>query len=72
MYHNLIIAIKKSNIRIINLADNIGVTEKTLRNKLNGITEFTWPEVLRIRSIVAPETSLEELFDKNTNANICS
>ena len=63
MYHNLMNEISKSNIKISKLAIRIGVTEKTLRNKLSGTTEFTWPEVLQVRSIVAPEASLEELFE---------
>ena len=65
MYQYLINEIKKSNIKISKLAIRIGMTEKTLRNKLNGKTEFSWPEVLQIRNIVAPEVTLEELFQKN-------
>ncbi len=64
MYQNLKNEIIKSNIKISKLSIRIGVTEKTLRNKLNGITEFTWPEVLRIRDMIAPQASLEELFTK--------
>ncbi len=65
MYQYLINEMMKSNIKISKLAIRIGVTEKTLRNKLNGKTEFSWPEVLQIRNIVAPEVTLEELFQKN-------
>ena len=65
MYQYLINEIMKSNIKISKLAIRIGMTEKTLRNKLNGKTEFSWPEVLQIRNIVAPEVTLEELFQKN-------
>ncbi len=64
MYQNLKNKIIKSNIKISKLSIRIGVTEKTLRNKLNGITEFTWPEVLRIRDMIAPQASFEELFTK--------
>lgn len=52
----------KSNIPMYKLAQQIGVTEKTLRNKLNGKTDFTWQEALKIRRIVNPKMELEELF----------
>ena len=52
----------KSNITIAKLAGMIGISEKSLRNKISGVTEFTWNEVLKIREIVSPSMSLEELF----------
>ena len=52
----------KSNIPVYKLAQEIGVAEKTLRNKLNGETDFTWKEALKVRKIVNPEMELEELF----------
>ena len=52
----------KSNIPVYKLAQEIGVAEKTLRNKLNGETDFTWQEALKVRRIVNPEMELEELF----------
>jgi DNA-binding XRE family transcriptional regulator len=72
MYSNLQGEITKANIKIAKLAIRIGVTEKTLRNKLNGKTEFSWPEVLQIRNIVAPQATLEELFCNNEETNKCS
>jgi DNA-binding XRE family transcriptional regulator len=64
MYRNLKGEIIKANLTIAKLAIKIGVTEKTLRNKINGETEFSWSEVLKIRKIVAPHLTLEELFEK--------
>lgn len=52
-------------ISIHQLSEKVGVTEKTLRNKINGITDFTWPEVLKIRNLVASHLHLEELFLKD-------
>lgn len=56
----------KINMTIIDLASRIGVTEKTLRNKINGDTEFTWSEVCKIHRIVNPSMTKEELFKKDT------
>ena len=52
----------RSGISILSLSKEIGVSEKTLRNKLNGNTDFTWPEAKAIRKIVSPNMSMEELF----------
>lgn len=52
----------KAKIPISSLSKKIGVSEKTLRNKLNGATDFTWPEAIAIRKIVSPNMSMEELF----------
>ncbi len=62
MYRVLKGEMVKANISIRELAFKIGVTERSLRNKINGITAFTWNEVLKIREIVSPSMSLEELF----------
>lgn len=53
----------KKNISILELSKKIGVSEKTLRNKLNGSTEFRWSEIKKIRDIVAPEMKIEDLFE---------
>ena len=52
----------KANITITSLAKKIGVTEKTMRNKINGDTDFTWTEALKVRSIVNPSLEMEKLF----------
>lgn len=52
----------KADLSVSQLASEISISEKSLRNKLNGVTEFTWREVLQIRKIVSPNMQLEELF----------
>ncbi|HCT91668.1 MAG TPA: transcriptional regulator [Lachnospiraceae bacterium] len=52
----------KAHISVPMLAKQIGVSEKTIRNKLNGETDFTWPEAVTIRRIVNPNLSIEEMF----------
>lgn len=52
----------KKNKTITQLASEIGVTEKTLRNKINGDTDFTLPEAQAIRRILKSELTLDELF----------
>jgi len=62
MHRNLMGEMVKRNISNKDLAMKIGITERSLRNKILEITSFTWIEVLKAREIVSPEMSLEELF----------
>lgn len=64
LYRNLKGEMVKKDLTITKLAGLIGVTEKTLRNKINGDTEFTWSEVCSIHKIVNPKMPKEELFYK--------
>lgn len=55
----------KADLSVAVLASKIGVADKTLRNKLNGKSDFTWPEVQAIKKIVNPNIGIEELFQKD-------
>lgn len=65
VYKNLRVEMLKANLSVAKLAKMIGVAEKTLRNKLNGETDFTWTEAKAIRNIVNKNMSIEELFEKS-------
>ena len=67
MYRELLGEIVKRGLSKKELAKEIGITEKTLFNKLNGKSDFTWSEIKKIRNIVAPNISLEELFKTTDN-----
>lgn len=62
MYRVLKGEMVKAGMSVSSLALKIGVTDKTLRNKLNEETDFTWPEAQAIRRIVNPKMKIEELF----------
>lgn len=62
MYRVLRGEMVKAGISVAKLAEKIGISEKSLRNKLNGTTDFTWPEAKTIRKIVNPNADMEELF----------
>lgn len=63
MYRVLKGEMVKADISVRELALKLGITERGLRNKINGVTAFTWNEVLEIRKIVSPNMQLEELFE---------
>lgn len=64
MYKNLRGEMVKKDLTVAKLAALIGVSEKTLRNKINGETEFTWPEICKVHRLVNPKMSKDELFSK--------
>lgn len=70
MYLQLLGELIKKGITKKSLANQIGVAEKTLFNKLNGKTDFTFSEIKKIRDIVAPGKSLDELFEKTEVKNV--
>lgn len=56
------------NISIKQLSMKLDITERSLRNKINGVTEFTLSESLKIHEIINEKMklniSLEELFER--------
>lgn len=63
IYPTLSGEISKRGIKKRAIANAIGVSDRTLNNKMRGITEFTWPEVSKIRNTFFPDLSVDELFD---------
>ena len=66
MYYRLKIEISRRGYTIEKFASMLSISEKSLRNKINGTTEFTWSEVLAIRDLIDPDMLLEELFNKES------
>ena len=62
MYRNLRGEMVKAGISVAELAKKIGISEKSMRNKINGDTEFTLSEAIKVRMYVAPGAEMEELF----------
>ena len=69
LYLRLKFEITRKGYSIEEFAKAINVSEKTLRNKINGATDFTWSECLLIRKTLGTEISLEELFEKEEKAS---
>lgn len=62
MYVNLYNALRIKGISIKKYAEFLGVTEKTVQNKIWGETEFTLSEVNKTLSFMFPEYNLSFLF----------
>ena len=62
MYTNLRNVLYKKNISIKQYAEFLGVGEKTVQNKLKGITDFTYPEFKGTCTLLFPEYNADYLF----------
>lgn len=62
MFKNLNAELARKGINVNILANFLGVTPKTIRNKLCGKTEFTLSELQKISKIF-PECSMDYLFE---------
>ena len=54
----------KFNVTYFDIQRVLNCTEKTVRNKLNGVTDFTYSEVKRLRDERFPGMSIEYLSDE--------
>lgn len=70
MYANLHDALKRKNISLKKYAEFLGVTEKTVQNKIQGQTEFTLSEVDKTLSFLFPEYTLNYLFKQDGPPNL--
>lgn len=64
MYKNLLRILSDRKITMKAYAEFLGVSEKTVQNKVYGKTEFTLGEAVRTCSIICPEYKLDFVFEK--------
>lgn len=61
-YPTLIGEIAKRGIKKNAIAKHLGISDRTLYNKLAGEADFTWPEVLAINTRFFPDLAPATLF----------
>ena len=61
MFANLRNELRAKNISLVAFSKLIGCNDKTVQNKLNGITEFTLSEI-RVTLEIFPQFKMEYLF----------
>lgn len=64
MYRNLIKILNEKRITMKSYAEFLGITEKTVQNKVYGRTEFTLGEVAKTCTYICPEYRMEYVFEK--------
>lgn len=68
MYKNLKNLMAQKDISVEAMAKLLNVTTQTVRNKLNGETEFTFGEVELIMECMFPEYNYKFVFRRETDA----
>ena len=65
MYKNLIRILNEKRITMKSYAEFLGVSEKTVQNKIYGRTDFTLSEAIKTCSLICPEYKLDFVFEKD-------
>lgn len=64
MYKNLMKILTDKKITMKNYAEFLGVSEKTVQNKVYGKTEFTLGEAVKTCTFICPEYKMDYVFEK--------
>lgn len=70
-YPMLVGEIAKRGIKKSSIAKHIGISDRTLYNKMSGAVSFTWDEVVAINACFFPDLDKNALFaraDQQDNA----
>lgn len=59
---NLKAEMQRNGLTVKDIMSTIGCSEKTARNKINGETDFTYPEAEKVRNVLFPGLRMEYLF----------
>lgn len=63
---NLRAEMERYGVTVANIQKILGCSEKTVRNKINGETDFTLPEAFKIKNEFFKGYTLEYLFATDT------
>lgn len=64
MYKNLVKILNEKKITMKAYAEFLGITEKTVQNKVYGRTEFTLGEATRTCTFICPEYKMDYVFER--------
>lgn len=64
VYRRIAARMALMDLKKTELAQLLGISYSTLQNKLCGVTEFTFSEVLRIKRLLCLSCPLEEAFER--------
>lgn len=59
---------KSKDITLVDIADLLEVDYRTVRSKINGVTDFSFGETVAIKKAFFPEYELEYLFSERAEA----
>lgn len=59
---------KSKGVTLVDIADLLEVDYRTVRSKINGVTDFSFGETVAIKRAFFPEYELEYLFSERVEA----
>ena len=59
---------KSKGVTLVDIADLLVVDYRTVRSKINGVTDFSFGETVAIKKAFFPEYELEYLFSERVKA----
>ena len=57
-------ALKREGVTLAKLASKIGISRESLSRKLSGKRDFTLEEASKLKEIIEPKKTIEEVFQK--------
>nr|DAT14871.1 MAG TPA: SOS-response transcriptional repressor [Caudoviricetes sp.] len=59
---------KIKGVALVDIADLLGVDSRTVRSKIDGVSDFKFGETIAIKEAFFPEYELEYLFSERAEA----
>ena len=59
---------KTKGVALVDIADLLGVDSRTVRSKIDGVSDFKFGETVAIKKAFFPEYELEYLFSERAEA----
>lgn len=59
---------KIKGVALVDIADLLGVDSRTVRSKIDGVSDFKFGETVAIKKAFFPEYELEYLFSERSEA----
>lgn len=64
MFENLAKILNDKKLTMKAYAEFLGVSEKTVQNKMKGITDFTLGEAMKTCAVICPEYKMDFVFER--------
>lgn len=61
---NLIKECAVHKVTNVSICRTLKISERAVYNKMNGLSDFTVPEAIKIRDVFFPDMSIEYLFEQ--------
>lgn len=68
-YRNLLAEMERYGVTKRDIANCLNISDRTVRNKVNGLTDFSWSETCKIQQNIFPRLTKDYLFATNVEGD---